>query len=284
MPKRYENLLQKRHQERVNDLNIASQVEAKLSKKMDDYDRGYEIDPEEIDTRTNFERTQDSNYIMSILRNKLNKLFANDPEEIQDFIDNMNTNGISIQDFNSVYPKLMESEPNLNTADDVYLRMTRLLDDSNMTLDLKRIINNLIQIVQNTYDKGQISKSKGNELVDKLEALQTPIMTKNDRDELGLFEVGNRNLYQDLADIEGESNENEIEKAIKMDKLLSPIKSRKSSKIKKNKTQLLEDLTELQQQYATQKEDYIVPSKSKNGQKTKADITEEIAILKRQIA
>jgi len=225
MPKRYENLLQKRHQERVNDLNIASQVEAKLSKKMDDYDRGYEIDTEEIDTRTNFERTQDANYIMSILRNKLNKLFANDPEEIQDFIDAMNTNRISIQDFNSVYPKLMESgEPNLNTADDVYLRMTRLLDGSNISLDLKRIISSLIRIVQNTYDKGEINKEKGDDLTDKLEALQTPIMTKNnyDRDEKGLFEVGNRNLYEDLADIE-ESNEKEIEKVIKVDKMLSPI-------------------------------------------------------------
>lgn len=88
----------------LKSLEIRKQNTAKISMKMKDYDSG--IEPSIIDSRSEYEKQQDAVYIHHQLRDKIYKLFNNDPTYAEAFMDMMSNSQITPEKFNAIYEQL----------------------------------------------------------------------------------------------------------------------------------------------------------------------------------
>ncbi len=182
---RYRNLRKERHQQQLKDLQIGKQVNSTISRKMHNYEHNIEDDLEEKDERSNYERNEDLNYIRQQIGAKLNKLFSNDHDEVNSFMEYINHNNISIQDFNAVYPELLKnSDPNTNTASYSIPKFQQLLLKDYGNTKETTIMKDIYNLVLKVYESGKLNMTEkdADELIDKAEFYsQTPTSEINDK-------------------------------------------------------------------------------------------------------
>lgn len=174
MSVKYIDLRKERHQEQMKSLEIGKQVNNKIAQKMHNYENNIEedLDLDEKDPRSNYEKSQDINQIRQQIGAKLNKIFKNDPHEVNTFMEFINHNNIGIQDFNSVYPELLKNiDPNTNTASYMIPKMINLMENKTALTNQSSILNNVYNLIKTIYENGTITKTKADDLVDKSEAL-----------------------------------------------------------------------------------------------------------------
>jgi hypothetical protein len=169
----YKNIQKARNDAHKLNLQLANKNTAKLSTKMHNFINNIEsedLDEEATDNRSNNERNKDLNLISNQIRKQVYKLFANDPAESDTFMDFINQNNISIQDFNTIYPELLKnSDPNTNTALQLIPKFNQLLENDYAT-GSDVTLQNIYTLIKGVVDNGGISESNGSDLVDYMEA------------------------------------------------------------------------------------------------------------------
>lgn len=230
---RYRNLRKERHQEHTKNLQVGKQVNSKIATKMHNYENNIEDDLEEKDDRSNYERSEDLNYIRQQIGKKVFKLFANDADEANTFMEYINENKISISSFNPIYDELIKTtDPLTNTASEIIVKFDTLLDNSATTgtISNSSLIKKIYDIILSVYNKGEISEKFGDDLIDRMEFSMT--------------EVSDDDIVEKSKKIIEETDKTKQVK--QFDKLFTPLKidddgfktvESKSSKKKKKKTQ-----------------------------------------------
>jgi hypothetical protein len=168
----YKNIQKARNDAHKLNLQLANKNTAKLSTKMHNFVNNIEsdLDEEATDNRSNYERNQDLNLISNQIRKQVYKLFANDPAESDTFMDFINQNNISVQDFNTIYPELLKnSDPNTNTALQLIPKFKQLLENDYAT-GSDATLQKIYTLIKGVVDDGGISESKGSDLVDFMES------------------------------------------------------------------------------------------------------------------
>jgi hypothetical protein len=234
---RYRNLRKERHQEHTKNLQLGKQISSKIATKMHNYENNIEEDLEKKDARSNYERSEDLNYIRQQIGKKVFKLFANDADEANKFMEYINENKISISSFNPIYDELIKNtDPLTNTASEIIVKFDTLLDNSATTgtISNSSLIKKIYDIILSVYNKGEISEKFGDDLIDRMEATLTPTS-----------QVSDDYIVEKTKQIIDETDKT---KQIKQfDKLFTPLKidddgfktveSKSSKKKKKKKTQ-----------------------------------------------
>ena len=180
---RYRNLRKERHQEHTKNLELGKEVSRKIATKMHNYENNIEDDLEEKDDRSNYERSQDLNYIRQQIGKKVFKLFANDADEANTFMEYINENKISISSFNPIYDELISTTDALtNTASEIIVKFDTLLDNSATTGSISNssLIKKIYDIILSVYNKGEITEKFGDDLIDRMEATLTPTSQVSD--------------------------------------------------------------------------------------------------------
>ena len=261
---RYRNLRKERHQQQLKDLNIGKQVNAKIAKKIYNYEHNIEDDLEQKDDRSNYERNEDLNYIRQQIGAKLNKLFANDHDEVNTFMEFINQNQISIQEFNAVYPQLMkDSDPNTNTASYSIPKFQQLLDNDYGNTNESSIMKKIYNLIEKVYESGRLNmtEKEADELIDRAEFYsQSPtseisekakyIMSSDESKEDKVIELDK--LYETPLRQKTLNEDDEKfspKKAVKIE-MYPPFSSKKLNKSKK------EELQQLAQQYGLKSDGY----------------------------
>lgn len=174
MSVKYIDLRKQRHQQQLKDLQIGKQVNTTISRKMHNYEHNIE-DLEEKDDRSNYERNEDLNYIRQQIGVKLNKLFANDHDEVNSFMEYINHNNISIQDFNAVYPELLKnSDPNTATSSYMIPKFQQLLENDYSTGSTNgsgSLMKKIYKLIEKVYESGKLnmSEKEADDLIDRAE-------------------------------------------------------------------------------------------------------------------
>ena len=237
MSVKYIDLRKQRHKEQIKELEKRKKVNAKIAQKMHNYEHNIETeDLEEKDDRSNYERNEDLNYIRQQIGAKLNKLFANDVDEVNTFMEFINQSQISIQDFNAVFPELLKnSDPNTNTALYSIPKFQQLLDNDYGNTKQTSLMKDIYNLILKVYESGttNMTEKEADELIDRAEFYnQSPTSEISEK-------------ATDIMD----SNESKEEKVIELDKLYeTPMRQKtldedwtqvesKSSRRKKKKEQ-----------------------------------------------
>lgn len=208
---KYRDLLQDAHNDRIKRLKIASKNNDFIMKKQQDYINNIEDDLDVNDTRSNYERNQDFNYIYQIIEEKVNKLFDYDHIEVSKMMEFIKNYNVSIDEFNVVYNEILKSsDPRTNTAEQIIQRMKKLIHNEYETgsIHSSYILKDIYNLIETAFKKGSISERQADEMVDKSEAL---------------FE-------REWNDIESISSSNEEEKEWNDDKSINSLKSNESLK------------------------------------------------------
>jgi hypothetical protein len=169
----YKNIQKARND--AHKLNLQKSVinTAKLSSKMKNYENNIEsedLDEEATDDRSNYERNQDLNLISNQIRKQVYKLFANDNAESDTFMDFINQNNISVQDFNTIYPELLKnSDPYTNTANQLIPKFKQLLENDYAT-GSDATLQKIYTLIKGVVDDGNMEEEKAGDLVDFMEA------------------------------------------------------------------------------------------------------------------
>lgn len=241
---RYRNLRKERHQEHTKNLQVGKEVSRKIATKMHNYENNIEEDLEQKDDRSNYERSEDLNYIRQQIGKKVFKLFANDADEANTFMEYINENKISISSFNPIYDELISStDPLTNTGSEIIVKFDTLLDNSATTgtISNSSLIKKIYDIILSVYNKGEITEKFADDLVDRMEATLTPTSQVSD------------DIVEKTKKIIFETNKTKQIKQI--DKLFTPLRTDddgfktveiNSSKKKKKKKKTQLDNLELQ--------------------------------------
>ena len=139
---------------------------------MHNYEHNIDEDLEEKDDRSNYERNEDLNYIRQQIGAKLNKLFANDADEVNTFMEFINQSQISIQEFNAVYPELLKnSDPNTNTAFYSIPKFQQLLDNDYGNTKQTSLMKDIYNLIEKVYESGKLNmtEKEADELIDRAE-------------------------------------------------------------------------------------------------------------------
>ncbi len=285
---RYRNLRKERHQQQLKDLNIGKQVNSTISRKMHNFDNGIDEDLEEKDDRSNYERNEDLNYIRQQIGVKLNTLFANDHDEVNTFMEFINENQVSIQDFNAIYPELLKnSDPNTTTSAYMIPKFKQLHENEYATgsTNQSSLMKDIYNLVKEIYENGKLNMSEkmADDLIDRAEfyTQSSPSSEINEKakdiissdeskedivvDLVNLFETPLKQKkiddYDDWTPVESKSSRKKKKKERKQqedDEKFSPTKSEKytlfsSKKLNKKKK---DELQELAQQYGLPSDGY----------------------------
>lgn len=211
---------------------------------MHNYENNIEEDLEQKDDRSNYERSEDLNYIRQQIGKKVFKLFANDADEANTFMEYINENKISISSFNPIYDELISStDPLTNTGSEIIVKFDTLLDNSATTgtISNSSLIKKIYDIILSVYNKGEITEKFADDLVDRMEATLTPTSQVSD------------DIVEKTKKIIFETNKTKQIKQI--DKLFTPLRTDddgfktveiNSSKKKKKKKKTQLDNLELQ--------------------------------------
>lgn len=152
---------------------------ASISRKYKDLELGFEVE-DAVETRSNAELLQDRVYLNTQIQPKLNKLFNNDGEEISEYEDYLFNNNISYSQFSQIYPELLKMGSRL-LANDVIIRSQILVDNlrktgNSTTSDFSPKIIDAIEeakdMIENQFQSKKMSKRKGDDMTDRLNALQ----------------------------------------------------------------------------------------------------------------
>lgn len=219
----YKDLRKERHQKQIVSLKKASVNNAKISKSMHNYENGIELDLEGKDDRSNYEKLEDKNNIRQTIGQKVYKLFNNDPDEAETFIDYIMDNKISITEFNKVYPILLkDSDPMTNTVSYMIPTFARLIDNdfSTGSVNTSSIIRDIYNMIERIYDRGGISETKADDLVDKSEAI------KSNTD---------LTIIQKIMNQPGKTDQQKIIEFDKLTRFYTPEKQKLNSDIKKKR-------------------------------------------------
>jgi len=208
---RYRNLRKERHEQQLKDLQVGKQVNSTISRKLHNFHNDIE-DLEEKDDRSNYERNEDLNQIRQQIGAKLNKLFNNDHDEVNTFMEFINENQISIQDFNAVYPELLQnSDPNTNTASYSIPKFQQLLNNDYGNTKETTLMKDIYNLVKTIYENGGITQQKADDLVDRVEASV----------QLNPSDMWIKELQRKM----NQSDKTDEEKIIEVDKMTRPIVS-----------------------------------------------------------
>lgn len=214
MSVKYIDLRKQRHQEIIKDLNIGKQLNNTISRKMHNYEHNIE-DLEEKDDRSNYERNEDLNFIRQQIGAKLNKLFANDHDEVNAFMEFINENQISIQEFNTVYPELLKnSDPNTATASYMIPKFQQLLDNyysTGSTNGSGSLMKKIYNLIEKVYESGGINQKEADDMVDRMEA-----SVQLNPSDMWIKEIQRKMNQSDKTD---------EEKIIEIDKMTHPVVS-----------------------------------------------------------
>lgn len=214
---RYRNLRKERHEQQLKDLQVGKQVNSTISRKLHNFHNDIEEDLEEKDDRSNYERNEDLNQIRQQIGAKLNKLFNNDHDEVNTFMEFINENQISIQDFNAVYPELLQnSDPNTNTASYSIPKFQQLLNNDYGNTKEITLMKDIYQLIERIYKNGGISEKKADEMVDMAEA-SVQLNEKNE-------------MLKELQKIMKQKKKDE-DKLIEVDKMIRPNVSPQKKKL-----------------------------------------------------
>lgn len=176
------DILKERAASRRQQLSILNQNEEKLSKTMNDYERGYEFDTSTLDLRSNYEKSIDKNYMSQKIRTKLNVLFNNDAIEITTFLDFLNQNNISLDKFNSVYNELLKlTDAETLTANEAIAKFyiilnnfekppKKLNENSSKMIDDIDLYNFLVKF-QTQLSRYNINEKEKIDINDRIEAI-----------------------------------------------------------------------------------------------------------------
>lgn len=257
---RYIDLRKQRHQQQMKSLEVGKNVNAKIAQKMHNFDNGIEDDLEETDDRSNYERNEDLNEIRQQIGAKLNKLFANDSDEVNTFMEYINQSQISIQDFNAVYPNLLkDSDPNTNTASYSIPKFQQLLDNVYATgsTNQSSLMKDVYDLVKTVYESGKLNMTEKNadDVVDRLEASIQSIPSSSEKHEkakdIMSSNKSEEDILVDLANLykiplrktnkkeEQRQQEDEVFNPKKPDKIRPPFSSKKVKELKKAELQKL---------------------------------------------
>lgn len=158
----------------------------KVSAKMKDYNNGYEAT--EIETRSAYEKMNDKNYIFQNLRDKVIKLFNNDTEMSEEFMNLLAGSSITPEDFELAYNQLVTNfSGKIVEPADVMTNLRKLVDNfqesgvssqpgnNNQVVpynpqDVQQMIQDAITTVQQGYKNNEITKVEAKDSHQKLEA------------------------------------------------------------------------------------------------------------------
>lgn len=225
MSVKYIDLRKQRHEQQLKDLQIGKQVNSTIARKMHNYEHNIEDLDEPRDARSNYERNEDLNYIRQQIGAKLNTLFANDHDEVNIFMEFINENQISIQEFNAVYPELLKnSDPNTNTASYSIPKFQQLLDNDYGNTKETSLMNDIYNLIKTIYENGGINQKKADDLVDRVEAS---------------IQSNASNVWlNELKEKMNQSDKNDVDKLIEIDKLMNPVKRKLNDEIKLQKVSM----------------------------------------------
>lgn len=173
---------------RMKMLDIANENIRQLDKKMKDFNYG--IIPDVMDTRTQYEKLQDRTYINQDIREKVFSLFNNDADMSEEFIELMTDDDIHFLEFKAVYPELVKRfKGDIQVPQIVFNVMTKLIENLNNSgntiySDKSTLegIEQLKQFLQEQYDMGYVNKNDGDDMMDKLEAIEHILYKDNIQD------------------------------------------------------------------------------------------------------
>ena len=193
---------------RMLKLSIANS--RKLSAKMDDYEQGITVNTVG-DDRTTQDKLEDENYMGRDFRDKVYTLFNNDPKQSEAYIEKAKARGMTPQGFNVAYPQLVQLfKGTLASADIVFNNTVQLIhnfESTGNTIQASsqsiaksiREIDDIYDFIEESYDEGLLSKSKGDTAADKLNELEDILsMSPNDATE-GFTNAQMSNMKQGIA-------------------------------------------------------------------------------------
>jgi hypothetical protein len=233
----YKDLRKERHKMQMLSLQKASQNNAKISKKMHNFDNGieYEYDLDEKDERTNYERNADVNQIRQQIGAKLNVLFDNDADEVYTFMEYINENNISISQFNTAYPELLKnSNPSTNTVTYLLPKFKQLIENNYYTGNTSNssIIKDIYDLVQRVFESGEtnLNESDADDFVDRLEAsaiLDDSVLSDDD----SVISSNSKSSFIQETQKIMTKNISEVEKMLEMDKMMIKKRREKQAKL-----------------------------------------------------
>lgn len=163
-------------------LNMSITNESKLSNVMKDYDNGIVTDV--IDTRSTYEKMQDKQYMSKKLIDDVYNLFNQDPQTSEEFLTILKENGIGSEYFDIAYPQLITSFKGKLVSPHVVFKATEQLinnftESGNAATGINSSkLNDIVAFLERMFDSKVITKKEGDDMVDKIKALQN-VMKKN---------------------------------------------------------------------------------------------------------
>ena len=197
---------------------------ASISRKYKDLELGFEDLEDAVETRSNAELLQDQQFLNSKIQPLLNKLFQNDGIEMNTYEQFLFGNNISFQEFQQIYPDLLKMGSHL-LANDVIIRSRILVDNLrntgnsstfNSSVDITPIIDAIEEakdMIENQFQSKNMSKRKGDDMTDRLNALQQIIKSSENMPyDSQLTKQQMESSTKDILDIMTQPAFNETEK------------------------------------------------------------------------
>lgn len=221
---------------------------AYISRKYKDLELGFEVE-DAVETRSNAELLQDQQFLNAQIQPKLNKLFNNDGIEISEYEKYLFGNNISHQEFSQIYPELLKMGSRL-LANDVIIRSQILVDNlrkngnstnSDFSPKIIDAIKEAKDMIENQFQSKNMSKRKGDDMTDRLDALQQIIKSSENMPyDSQLTKQQMESSTKDILDIMTQPAFNETEKIEALANTLSNLfelnKNAPKKRGRKNKT------------------------------------------------
>ena len=178
----------------------AIEVQNYIDGKMKDFEHG--VNPEDIirDTRSTTEKLQDTDQLNEKFYNDVYNLFNHDTQFTEDFMNHYKRAGYDISLFALIYPELIQRFKGKlvypNTVFNVMQKLLQNLNSSGTTnpgfnkTEMRQSFSDLIYFLNNQYKQGILSKQKGDDMADKVNAIET-LLYANDTGNESIS--GNRN-------------------------------------------------------------------------------------------
>lgn len=186
-------------------LDVASNNSNLLSNRMSDYELGIQ-ETSGRDNRTIDDKLSDSNFMNREVKTKVYALFNNDATQSEKFIDKLTTEQVDPQDFNVVYPQLVQlykgSVAGANNIANTALQLIGNYTTTgviNQTLASNKsnleFLDKLYKLVENTYDRGVITKTKGDKAADVIDDIESALKSEAKSDTKSEAKKSTQEIY-----------------------------------------------------------------------------------------
>lgn len=190
--------------------NVKSSNVSRLSKAVENYDRG--IIPEPIDTSTTYEKLNETLYTNQDLRKKIINLFNNDSQTAEEFFEMFQNSRYTYEDFIKVYSQLLSQFKGfLAHPVVVFDVMEKLIKNINTTgvatASSYEQMREAQDIIEQQVSESLLGRKAGADLYDKVEALTA--LLQND-ETFDADELVQSQSYQNAKDLLKEAQLNII--------------------------------------------------------------------------